>query len=312
MANGLVPGVRRGGPGVAVCACLLSLVLAVVLAGCREAEPAKVVGPPPTRVVSLVPAVTEMLFAIGGGPRVVAVSSFDNWPKEAAALPKVGGLLDPDTERIISLRPDLVIVEGSQAEVMAKVQTAGIRTYSYKSGSLANVTKTMRELGTILGIESQASAAAGAIDQRLEAIRQRAEGRPRPKALLVFGREQGAMRAIDVSGGLGFLHDIVQLAGGDNVFGSERREWLRVSLETILVAAPDVVIELHYGYYLTPARLRQEMAVWDGLSTLPAVRRGRVHLLEGEKFVVPGPRIVDAAEEIAAVIHPAAAARKIR
>lgn len=292
---------------------LLLLILGVV-AGCGEGKPAgpAPAGPPPARIVSLVPAVTEMLFAIGAGPRLVAVSSFDHWPKEAEALPKVGGLLDPDVERVISLRPDLVVLEGSQAEVITKVQAAGIRTYPYKAGELSNVARTMRELGQVLGIEAQAAAAAAGIEERLEAIRKRAEGRPRPRVLLVFGRERGAMRAIDVSGGLGFLHDIVQLSGGENVFGAERREWVRVSVETILTAAPDVVIELHYGYYLTPARLREETAVWNGLSTLPAVRRNRVHLLEGEKFVVPGPRIVEAAEEIAAVIHPDARAKKPR
>ena len=143
------------------------------------------------------------------------------------------------------------------------------------------------------------------MDRRLDAIRKRVAGLARRKTLLVFGREPGALRAIDVSGGVGFLHDIVQLSGGENVFGREKREWVRVSVENIVAAAPEVIIELHYGYFLTPARLRTEMAVWNTLSTLPAVRNHRVHLFEGDKFVVPGPRLVDAAAEIAAVIHPA-------
>jgi iron complex transport system substrate-binding protein len=292
----------RAARAVAAALALLSLS---GLGGCRGGgEPAREKAAPPARIVSLVPAVTEMLFAIGAGPRVVAVSSFDHWPPEVANLTKVGGLLDPDIERIISLHPDLLVADASQAEVIAKAKTASIRVYSYTLGGLENLGKTMRELGEVVGTEQQAGAAASEVERRLASIRQRASGLPRPRVLLVFGREPGALKSIDVTGGVGFLHDIVELAGGQNVFGREKREWVRVSVENILAAAPDVIIELHYGYYLTPARLRTEQAVWATLTTLPAVRNGRVYLFEGDRFVVPGPRLVEAAVDIAKVIHP--------
>jgi iron complex transport system substrate-binding protein len=281
------------------------VVAVLALAACSRGvdRPAKSDAPTPQRIVSLVPAVTEILFAIGAGPHVVAVSSFDHWPPEVSTLTRVGGLLDPDIERIISLRPDLLVVDASQAEVVAKAKAAGIRLYPYSLGGLDNLARTMRDLGRVAGTTEQAEAAAGQVERRLEAIRKRAAGRPRPKTLVVFGREPGALRAIDVSGGVGFLHDIVQLAGGDNVFGQEKREWVRVGVESVVAAAPDVVVELHYGYYLKPARVRAEMAAWNTLTTLPAVRSHRVHLFEGDKFVVPGPRLAEAAEEIAAVIQ---------
>jgi iron complex transport system substrate-binding protein len=286
----------------------LSLLLAgslVALGACGRGAPPPRTELPPARIVSLVPAVTEMLFAVGAGPRVVAVSSFDHWPPEVANLTRVGGLLDPDIERILSLKPDLLVADASQAEVIAKAKAAGIRLYPYTLGGIENLGRTMRELGSIVGTVDQAEAAATAIDQRLDAIRKRVVNLPRPRTLLVFGRQPGALRAIDVSGGVGFLHDIVQLSGGENVFGREKREWVRVSVENVVAAAPEVIIELHYGYYLTSQRLRTEMAVWRTLTTVPAVRNHRVHLFEGDKFVVPGPRLVEAAAEIAAVIHPA-------
>jgi len=282
------------------------LLLVTAVGGCGRGEPPAKDAPPPARVVSIVPAVTEMLFAIGAGPRVVAVSSFDHWPPEVQNLAKVGGLLDPDVERIIALRPDLLVLDGSQEDVIAKAKAAGIRIFPYRLGGLDNVARTMRELGRIVGTSSEAEAAAAALEQRLEAVRRRVAGQPRLRTLLIFGREAGSLRAIDVSGGVGFLHDIVQLAGGDNVFANEKREWVRVSVESVIGAAPEVVVELHYGYHLTPARLRTEMAVWRTLAALPAVRANRVFLLEGDKFVVPGPRVVEAAEEIAEAIHPVA------
>jgi iron complex transport system substrate-binding protein len=258
----------------------------------------------PRRIVSVVPAVTEMLFALGAGSRVVAVSSFDTWPPEVAPLPKVGALLDPDIERIIRLRPDLVVVYGAQSELSTKLARAGIRTYPYVMGGLANLTKTMRELGRELGLQAAAESAASAMEARLEAIRRRVAGKPRPKTLVVFGREPGALRAIDASGGIGFLADIVDLAGGENVMAGVRRESVRIGTEEILAARPDVIIDLHYGTTLSPDQIDRERAAWKSLPAVPAVREGRVALLVGNEFVVPGPRLVDAAEAIADVIHP--------
>jgi iron complex transport system substrate-binding protein len=287
---------------------VVALVMIAALGGCRDAAatrqtPARPEARP-RRIVSLVPAVTEMLFAIGAGPRVVAVSSFDNWPPEARSLEKVGALLDPDLERIIRLRPDLVVVYGSQSELVAALGRTGIPTFSYLLGGLDNVTATMRRLGDALGLQREADAAARGIEARLDAIRRRVAGRSKPRTLLVFGREPGALRAIDASGGVGFLADLVELAGGENVFRSEKRESLRVGTEAIIAAAPEVVIDLHYGAELSPEQIDRERAAWKTLPAVPAVRGGKVALLVGDQFVIPGPRVVDAAEAIADVIHP--------
>jgi iron complex transport system substrate-binding protein len=259
---------------------------------------------PPQRIVSVVPAVTEMLFAIGAGPRVVAVSSFDNWPPEVRTLTRVGALLDPDVERIIRLRADVVVVYGTQSDVQAQLERAHITTFPYVLGGLDNLTATIRRLGAAVGSQAQAETVALGIEARLGAIRQRVAGQPHPRVLLVFGREPGTLRAIDASGGVGFLSDIIALAGGDNVFAGEKRESLRISTEAVLAAAPDIIIDLHYGSGLTPEQIDRERAAWKTLPAVPAVRNGRVALLVGDEFVVPGPRLVDAAEAIADVIHP--------
>jgi iron complex transport system substrate-binding protein len=287
----------------------LPIVIALSAAGCSRAaasdgQPAPRRAPAPQRIVSMVPAVTEMLFAIGAGPRVVAVSSFDTWPPEVKSLPRVGALLDPDIEQVLRLRPDLVVTHGSQSETEAKLRRAGIATFPYVLGGLDNLTRTMRQLGRRLGCEREAETAAGAIDARLDAIRQRTAGRTRPRTLVVFGREPGTLRGIDASGGVGFLSDIVDLAGGENVFKDVRRESLRVDTEGILAARPEIIIDLQYGRNLSPEEIDTARAVWRGLPALPAVRSGRIALLVGNEFVVPGPRLVQAAEAISDVIHP--------
>jgi iron complex transport system substrate-binding protein len=303
-----MPGLRRATCGQRPVRMLVVAAATAVAAGCSQPSASGTVAQPtppaPRRIVSVVPAVTEMLFAIGAGPQVVAVSSFDTWPPEALSLPKVGALLDPDIERIIRLRPDLVIVYGAESELRTKLGRAGIRTYPYVMGGLANLARTMRELGREVGRTGGAESAAAAIEARLAAIRERVAGRPRPRTLLVFGREPGALRAIDVSGGVGFLSDIVELAGGENVFASVKRESVRVGTEEVLAARPEVIIDLHYGRTMTPEQVDLERAAWRSLAAVPAVRDGNVALLVGNEFVVPGPRLADAAEAIADVIHP--------
>jgi iron complex transport system substrate-binding protein len=263
----------------------------------------------PQRIISLIPATTEMLFAMGAGDRVVGVGNYDRFPEEVQKLPKVGGLLDPDVERIISLKPDLVIVYGTQTDLRRQLERAQIPMFPYEHSGLPDVTRTIRTLGARIGAQSGADEAAARIERQLAAIAKRVAGRPRPKTLLVFGRDPGALRRINASGGLGFLHDVLELAGGADVLADLRRQSVDMSSEMVLTRAPEVIIELHYGEPLTADALAAEARVWHALPSVPAVKNGRVHLLNGQEFVVPGPRMVAAAERFARTLHPDAFAR---
>lgn len=274
------------------------LVLLPVAAGPAVAQAAS------QRIISLVPALTEILFAIGAGAEVVAVSSYDEWPPEALDLPRVGALLDPDTERILSLDPDLVITYGSQTELEGQFARAGIQVFSYRHAGLAGVTAAMRELGEATGHQADAERAIRDIEMRIDAVRRAVAGRERPRTLLVFERQPLELRQIYASGGTGFLHDLLDAAGGDNVFADIDRESTQPSLETILVRAPDVVLEVRPDEAPDGARQQAEREVWSRLGSVPAVRNGRVHFLYGDYLVVPGPRVADIAEAFARILHP--------
>jgi iron complex transport system substrate-binding protein len=280
-------------------ASILAVLLLVHVAVSAQTTPAR-------RIVSLVPALTEMLFAIGAGPQVVGVSSFDEFPPEVSKLPRIGALLDPDTERILTLRPDLVLVYGSQAEQERQFQRAGIRTFSYRHGGIPVILQTMRDLGVATGREEAAGKVVADLQGQLDRIRQRVAGRPRPRVMLVFERQPKTLREIFASGGVGFLHELLEIAGGANVFVDVKRESVQPSTETILAAAPDVIIEVHARGMLEAEASAAERSVWTSLSSLPAVRRNRVHLLNGQYLVVPGPRLAAAAETFARTLHPAA------
>jgi cobalamin transport system substrate-binding protein len=260
----------------------------------------------PQRIISLIPATTEMLFAMGAGNRLAGVGNYDRFPPEVDRLPRVGGLLDPDVERVISLKPDLVVVYATQTELKRQLERAQIPMFDYVHRGLPDILQTMRALGERIGAKAAADAAAAKVQQQLDAMRARVANLPRPKTLLVFGREQGTIRRVNASGGLGFLHDVLELAGGSDVLVDLHQQSVDMSTEMIITRAPEVIIELHYGESFAAERLEAERRVWNALASVPAVKNGRVHLLVGDEFVVPGPRIVVAAERFARTLHPEA------
>lgn len=258
----------------------------------------------PQRIVSLIPAVTEMLFAIGDGHRLVGVTSYDRFPPEVARITRVGGLLDPDVETILALKPDLVVVYNTQIELKQRLDRAGISSYSYEHRALPDITATLRAIGARIGSAARANAVAADMERAIGAIRAAPSRLPRPRTMLVFGRDRSSLRNIYASGGYGFLHDMLEAAGGENVFGDVKQQSVEVSTEMALARRPEVIIELWYGDSAANLDLQREPQVWNALASLPAVRNHRVYELIGDEFVIPGPRVVDATRRLAQVLHP--------
>ena len=245
-----------------------------------------------------------MLFAIGAGPQVVAVSSYDEFPPEVKSLPKVGALLDPDMERILALRPDLVVSYGSQTDMQAQLARAKIRVFSYRHAGLNGIFTTLKDLGEAVGRTADSERLAREIRSGLDAIQARVRGRPTPRTLLVFERDPESLRGVYVSGGVGFLHDMLGIAGGVNVFADVARESVQPSVETMLARAPEFILEVRATGLLAGADVTQAKRVWGALASVPAVQRGHIQILTGDHLVVPGPRVVQGTEAFARALHP--------
>ena len=244
-----------------------------------------------------------MLFALGAGEEVVGVSSYDRYPAEVLKKPKVGALVDPDFERIISLKPDLVVVYGTQVDLIARLERARIAMHKYEMEGLANVTTTIRALGDRIGRGAAGRALADRIDSELAGIRRSVAGKPRPKTVLIFGREAGTLRGIYASGGIGFMHDMLEAAGGQDIFADVKRQSLQATTELLLARAPEVIIEAYPSEGWPADKIARERDVWRGLPSLPAVRNGRVHVLSDDRLSVPGPRVVEGVRVLLAVLH---------
>jgi iron complex transport system substrate-binding protein len=277
-----------------VWALVVALGLAAGLAGAQR---------PPQRIISVIPAITEMLFALGAGDRVVAVGSFDKFPPQVEKLPKVGALLDPDLERILSLRPDLVAVYGSQTDLRKQLEAAGIPTFVYSHGGLAGVSSSIRDLGERIGAVERAGQLTGEISRRLQSVKQRHSSGPAPRTLVVMGRDSLALRGIYASGGYGFIHDMLTAAGGVNVLEDLKQEAVQATTELVIARRPEVIIELR-AEPLPPDHEAKERAVWNVLASVPAVRSNRIHLITDRRTVIPGPRVAEGVEIIARALHP--------
>jgi iron complex transport system substrate-binding protein len=232
------------------------------------------------------------------------VSSFDHYPPEVERLPRVGALVDPDLERILSLRPDLVAAYGSQTDLRAQLERAGVPLYVYRHAGLADISETIRTLGARVGRADAAGNLAGEIERHLAAIRARTAGHARPRTLVVMGREALSLRGIYASGGIGFIHDMLVAAGGANVFADVKKEAVQATAELILSRKPDVIIELKPDA-LSPAMLERETEVWSTWSSIPAVKNRHVYLIADERTVVPGPRVAEGVEVIARTLDKA-------
>jgi iron complex transport system substrate-binding protein len=273
-----------------------------------RATPAANASAQPARIISLIPAVTEMLFAMGAGSKIVAVSSFDEYPPQVKALPRVGALLDPDLERILSLRPDLVIVYKTQVDLRRQLERATIPMFLYEHASLADISVTIRQLGTRVGHDTEAAGVVRQIDDKLADVRKRIGARPRVRTMLVYGRDALALRGIYASGGVNFLNDMLDIAGAANVFADVKQKSVQATSELILARRPDAIVELRPGE-MSDEQRQKEIAVWRTLSSLPAVRSGRVTIITDPRVGVPGPRVAEGTELLARTIHPEAFAK---
>lgn len=256
----------------------------------------------PSRIVSTSPSITETLFALGLGDRVVAVSQYCRHPAEVRALPNVGPFLEPDVELIARLKPNLTIVHPSPSGIERRLSALDIPFITVERGSLASVFSSIRIIGGAMGIPERASALVAALKARLDRVRAAVAGRRPQRVLLIVGRRPGTLTDLVAVGRSSYLSDLAAIAGGVNVLSDDwLPEYPRISMETVIRLAPDVIIDAG-DMGDTPEERRSRQMATEALwkrQRLDATRAGRVHAVISDAFVVPGPRVVEATETMA-------------
>jgi iron complex transport system substrate-binding protein len=260
----------------------------------------------PLRIVSTSPSITEALFALGLGDRVVAVSQYCRFPPEVARLPKIGTFLKPDVELIARLRPDLTIVHPGPNQIERRLAIMKLPFLTVERGTLSSTLSSIGSIGAAAGVPERAAALVATIESRLQRVRQAVAGRKPQKVLLIVGRRPGTLTDLIAVGPGSYMSDLAAIAGGTNVLSqSGLPEYPRISMETVIRLAPDVIIDAG-DMGDRPQDREARKSLTEGLwkrQELVAARNGRVHAVVSDAFVVPGPRLVEATETMALWLH---------
>lgn len=260
--------------------------------------------PAVTRVIALAPNAAEIICMLGAAEALVGVSSFCTWPPELANVPRIGGLRDPDLEVVMSLKPDLVVLRGQHGPLRGLCRDQHIPIFDDQVETLDELYATVTELGRLLGRRAQADEANRDIRVSLQRVADRAAGRPRPRVLFVVLRSPGVVADVMTTGGKTFLHELIEIAGGVNIFGDQDVLYPKVSLEEIVARSPDVIIETRPTDTIDDVRRGALLDEWGTLPTLPAVRSGRVHFLTEHYITIPSARVTKTARAFLSLIHP--------
>jgi len=252
----------------------------------------------PQRIVSLAPSNTEILFALGLGDRVVGVTEFCNYPPEATKKPKVGGFSKINIEKVVELQPDLVLAADLHIpEVLPNLEKLKLTVLVLNAPDLPGVLKGIRLVGKATGQERAAEMVTSQMQQRADAVAQAVKGRKRPRVYWELDN------TLWTAGPGSLIQDLIDRAGGENIAANAQKAWIQLTAEAIIAANPEVIVLADHPF----GESAKTVAARPGWSAISAVASKRIVELTQEQTDIvsrPGPRIVDALELIARVLHP--------
>jgi iron complex transport system substrate-binding protein len=258
------------------------------------------------RIISLSPNITEILFALGLGEKVVGVTRFCNYPPEAKEKMQVGGYLDPNYEAIVSLKPDVVIFLSNFHQVSNFLSELNVNYLTVSNETVSDIMSSIASLGQTFGAEQRAEVMLSDIRTKIHRIEEKTKNATRPKVMIVIERSLGAgvIEDVYIAGQNTFYDELIQLAGGTNVYEDGKISYPILSAEGLIHLNPDFIIDLipqleQIGQ--NAATLKKD---WDILSQLDAVKNRRVYILSEDYAVIPGPRFILFLETLARTIHP--------
>ncbi|MHB9131592.1 MAG: ABC transporter substrate-binding protein [Armatimonadota bacterium] len=259
----------------------------------------------PARIISLAPNVTEILFAVGAGDRVVADTTYCDYPAAAAKLTKVGGYTNPDIEKITTLAPDLILAaRGTPQEVFTRLQKLGMTVVVIDEITLGEVARDIRLVGQVTGAGVKAEQVAAELESQQQTVVERTKNLPeakRPRTLFLF--EPGTLFSV---GPGSHIDELIRLGGGRNIAAKTNTAWPQLSMETVVSLDPEVIL---ISGMVGKDKMTTEKALAIFLSkpqwrSVSAVKNGRVAILDDDSVVRPGPRLFKGLSEVAAALHP--------
>ena len=258
----------------------------------------------PERIICASPAVAEIVFALGCGDRVVAVSDFCNYPAEAKKKMRIGGFINPNYERIIAVNPDVIIYQGRHEKIASFCSQYNIATIALQVSNVETIFNDIKLLGDRLGRLEKANQLCSDIKKTLGKIKTTVVDADRPTVFLSLGRAAGSTDSLSTAGANTFLSELIEIAGGRNIFSDVTLAYPKISKESLIKRQPEIIIEPRFTNDLTEQFRDRLLADWQQLSLLPAVKNRRIYFPTDNALLIPGPRMAHAAELLAKLIHP--------
>lgn len=286
---------------------LFLLVFIIAVIGVKFQSNAKpVINQTPQRIISIAPSITETLFALGLGDKVIAVTDYCDYPPQVKALPTVGGFINPNFETIISLQPDLVVLLANQQRVVEQLQKLNVNTLPVLNTSLDDVKQTIAVIGKQTQHQQQADELLKKINQKIAFIAEKTKGLDRPTVMITMGHsiDSEQMKQIFIAGQHDFYNDLITLAGGQNVYQSKQPRVPSLSIEGIMQLNPQVIIDVFPEAEDHNSDLVKVLQQWHSLNYVDAVKNDRVYIIEEDYATIPGPRIFLLLDQLARLIHP--------
>lgn len=258
------------------------------------------------RIISLAPSITETLFALGLGDRVMGVTRYCRYPPEALTKANVGGYYDPNCEEIVRLKPDLVVMLAEHEVPRKLFESLRVNVLTVDNTTISGIVGSIVKIGTICGVEQNAIKIVEDIENRLDRIKHRTTGLPRPRVMISLGRGMGSGSLADIyiAGRNTFYGEMVIFSGGVNAYNGTTVTFPQVSNEGIYQLNPQIIIDMVSDLDKIKTSEEKILAEWNSVANVDAVRNKRVYLFEQDYSVIPGPRFISILEQMARVIHP--------
>ncbi|MBL8176287.1 MAG: ABC transporter substrate-binding protein [Bryobacterales bacterium] len=263
-------------------------------------------GAEPQRVVSTAPGFTETMFALGAGKRLIAVSDYCHYPAEVNKLPRVGSYLKPNVEAIARMKPDLVLLHSELGSVGRQFASLGIRTLALRNTNLEETFASFRQIGAALGMNEAGVRLERDTRARLAALQKASAAKPVRTLLFLVGRNPGRLDGMIAVGRGSFLNELIRVAGGRNVLFDSPVTYPQISLEGVVRLDPDVIVDMgdmSETVGVTEQKKASVERLWKTQKGVRAAVQGRAFAVAADIFVVPGPRVVDAAEAFARMLE---------
>ena len=258
----------------------------------------------PQRIISTSPSITEILFELGLQDRIVAVTDFCIYPEEACHLPSIGGVLNPDIETIVSLTPDLIILQSDSAKMEKNIKSLGIPTFSIKVRTISDIFESINRLGKELNCQEAAKKLLFLLKDKINTFKQRLAGRLPKKVLLLLGDSSNPARDLYAVGPGTFLNELLVLSGGKNILNNSKAQYPKLSKEYIIEQSPEIIIEAGPKSNLPQKEIDYRVEQWNRFPTIQAVRDKSIYFIGADYILIPGPRLVKILENFVQVIHP--------